>query len=675
MRETKEMQKRLIALIMALMLIFTLGCASACSDMVEEEEVLTEVLENSEIRAQDDFYGYVNKDILLNAPIDYKYGSYSDTQMSVKRTEEFLDEMIEEIAESDTKYEEGTCEWAVQKMYNQALEYLSDDSVKASHTEELDEVVDCIINAKSVKELENYVVANTKTYGLSQLFSIQPDMNYLNTDEYSLYISTPDNCMGVDYEEIFDNKNMAFGIQNNSVITLRALGYDDEYVQEKSRKVAYLAIDIANNMDYEIYNTNDRMQFMEFISKDELKEIFAEVDYETLEAALGLWGMEYDGLYTYNARAVRYLQNVLTDEHLEELKVIELFFVFSNYADELNGGKRDVSVFTVTNTKPVKKQAVKMVKDNLTSELSYLYTNRVYTDAEEKYVCELVEDIKNEYKEVIGEAEWLTVDTRNKLKRKIDGMILITPDYERKRENRSNVTFGKDYFETGKLCMESEWNEVFEDPFGQRDKKVPSMSMQTVNACYSPDNVITLTAAILQGTIYDEKAGYFQNLGGIGSTLAHEIGHAFDDTGMKWDENGNYNPTNINGKDREALEERNLKAIEYFETAFTVFDVYHVDGAKSLGENFADLSAVEICLRMCVSDDDKREFLESYALTWGTVSDVSETIEGMMNDPHSPETIRVNAVIATCEDFYSLYDVKEGDGMYIEPERRISRWF
>ena len=44
------------------------------------------------------------------------------------------------------------------------------------------------------------------------------------------------------------------------------------------------------------------------------------------------------------------------------------------------------------------------------------------------------------------------------------------------------------------------------------------------------------------------------------------------------------------------------------------------------------------------------------------------------NDPHAPDKIRVNGVLSNFSDFYDVYDVKEGDGLYIAPEKRVSIW-
>jgi hypothetical protein len=66
------------------------------------------------------------------------------------------------------------------------------------------------------------------------------------------------------------------------------------------------------------------------------------------------------------------------------------------------------------------------------------------------------------------------------------------------------------------------------------------MTPQTVNAYYNPPmNEIVFPAAILQPPFFDAAADNAINYGAIGAVIGHEISHAFDDQGSKYDGVGN----------------------------------------------------------------------------------------------------------------------------------------
>lgn len=46
----------------------------------------------------------------------------------------------------------------------------------------------------------------------------------------------------------------------------------------------------------------------------------------------------------------------------------------------------------------------------------------------------------------------------------------------------------------------------------------------------------------------------------------------------------------------------------------------------------------------------------------------------LANDVHAPSKIRVNRVLSNFDIFINHYGIKEGDGMYIPPEKRINFW-
>lgn len=46
----------------------------------------------------------------------------------------------------------------------------------------------------------------------------------------------------------------------------------------------------------------------------------------------------------------------------------------------------------------------------------------------------------------------------------------------------------------------------------------------------------------------------------------------------------------------------------------------------------------------------------------------------LLSDTHSPNKVRVNAVLSLMDKFYEVYDIKEGDKMYVAPLDRVGLW-
>ena len=132
-------------------------------------------------------------------------------------------------------------------------------------------------------------------------------------------------------------------------------------------------------------------------------------------------------------------------------------------------------------------------------------------------------------------------------------------------------------------------------------------------------------------------------------------------------------PERICDADRSELESR-LKKIEEYYSGFTVMDIYHVDGVKTSGENYADIGSME-CLMKAVTTPEQRERLfENYATIWCEMRSDEALLEQIERDEHSPAMARVNALLSSLPEFYEVYDVKPGDGMYVDSQNRVSRW-
>jgi putative endopeptidase len=232
------------------------------------------------------------------------------------------------------------------------------------------------------------------------------------------------------------------------------------------------------------------------------------------------------------------------------------------------------------------------------------------------------------------------------------------------------------------------WN--FRDNLDKIDEPVDrtewGMSPQTVNAYFNPfNNEIVFPAAILQPPFYDYKADEAVNYGGIGAVIGHEISHAFDDSGSRFDANGNL----VNwwtDKDLENFTERGDKlAAQYSNIA--VLDSVYINGKFTLGENIGDLGGVLGAydgLQRFYKENGRPDNIDGFTpeqrffMSWATVWRTKSREEALRNqvktDPHSPGMVRATQPLLNVDAFYEAFDIKEGDPMYLAPEERVRIW-
>ena len=70
---------------------------------------------------------------------------------------------------------------------------------------------------------------------------------------------------------------------------------------------------------------------------------------------------------------------------------------------------------------------------------------------------------------------------------------------------------------------------------------------------------------------------------------------------------------------------------------------------------------------------DQRLFM-GWAQIWRSKTRESQAIVWLKSDPHSPNRFRTDGTLANQPAFYSAFGVKEGDRMYLPPERRVIIW-
>ena len=621
----------------------------------------TQTKESEDIRPQDDFFGYVNAKVLREADIDPKYGfgAFDDCK---KITDQKLFEIIDEI--KGEAVHTSTDAEMIADYYDRIVSYDAASSDADKDFENVRKEIEGVSNKQEYMEL---LGKYQRLYGISPVLCFGITDGQVRADEYSFFFSGVRSIFEKNNKDIAESLEGRTGVRDHVKEVLVGLGTDKKEAEKTADDFARFAVDIAyksKDMKFEFYNA-------EKVDAKEMEKL--KFDIKSFEK-----GMQIENPYGYwlinEKDQFAYIAEKLDDKNnLDEFKTWLLIEYIDSYNRFLSDKYKNLKATYSEDTENMDMQAKVRIISDLPDNIGRLYSEKCYPQSRDAKVKEMCESIKDSYRELIGKADWLTEDGRTKLLNKLEAIEFTTGgNYSEKLIDTDNL-IGKDSYDTYKNIQNfktENYKELIKRP---RPKMGSTMQPQTVNACYWVDNMVVMTAAITEGAFFDENNSEFSNLGRLGMVIAHEVGHAFDSNCINWDDKGNYNPQWLNETDRQALKERAGMCIDYY-NAYTIMDVYHVDGVQTLGENYADIGAIECISNIAKEKKDYIEMYEGFAEIWRGIKSDTEAIAALHTDEHSPGPVRVNAPLSSCEKFYEVYDVKEGDGMYVAPEKRVERW-
>ena len=156
--------------------------------------------------------------------------------------------------------------------------------------------------------------------------------------------------------------------------------------------------------------------------------------------------------------------------------------------------------------------------------------------------------------------------------------------------------------------------------------------------------------------------------------IGHEITHAFDNKGAKYDKNGRA-ANWWTDEDYAAFQSRAEKLVDYYD-GFIPCEGVQYSGQQVLREAIPDLGSMKCMLSIAAQKEnfDYDAFFRQWAKVMRDKSSREMVMEKALYDSHPLEYIRINATLAQFEEFVDFYGIKEGDGMYIEPKDRLEIW-
>lgn len=660
----------IVAATMILPIVMT-GCgAVTVPEVTGSEETAAEL---GPADPKEDFYRYVNEERFKTA--EFEYGT---TSVEMAFNQDLIDDQIEAIIDdvvAGNGYAAGSEEEVIKNAYNLYLAYDFDNEEIPA---DLMQVLDEIQNASTVDELMMVDAKLVRDYGLSGFLLVSPDTDPFDPTRRVLRISQVQGILNTSFTQMRDRRFAVDSVKEDAAVILSTRGYDKETADQIGTELAQIAINVYSKTNMDIAEDPMAFKFDKIYTKDQVKDIFSNVDIDAYLTTIGYDASKVNEFVLCDEAQLRALNACYTEENLNALKASEFGDVYGMYSRYIAPHYAELASVVGRSYLSEHDQAIGEVSSVFSAETDPLYVEKHYSAETDKALRDMCDDIRDSYRTLISNADWLSQATRDELLRKLENIVYVTGTNLERHDNAKFKDLAKatnyyDYFLAYKRISMADEIKSLSEPVSRLDIQMP---MQIFNACYDPFlNNINITVAITNAPFFDANADYYTNLGGLGMVLAHEMGHAFDSNCILFNSKGEYDPSWISDADMETLLARNEKAVTYFEDNFIVFGIYHVDGEQTLGENYADLGAMECITAITKNQADREKLFESYATIWAEVCSDESIVNQIAYDSHSPAYVRVNAILSTTQAFYETYGVEEGDGMYIAPENRISRWY
>ena len=293
----------------------------------------------------------------------------------------------------------------------------------------------------------------------------------------------------------------------------------------------------------------------------------------------------------------------------------------------------------------------------------------------------LCDDITAYYREMLESSTWLDVRTRRKAVSKLNSLhveLLVPSDY-------SDVLH-VDYIsaEDGGTMMENICRYMKarrEFLFREHAWNDPSVQWSLTNLWYSSQFYLRET-----NTYYLPLPCYIGNeamkddslealLAYVGFSIAHEISHGFDFGGSFFNGRGDYEEWWTSGDMAEFII-RILRLADYLGGYEYIPGLAEEDGSILVDEGLADLTAMKCMMRIASETPgfDYAYFFRCFAEYFSLVGSRLGFLYILQGDEHPIGRARINLILSLIDEFYTTFDVHEGDAMYVAPEDRPYVW-
>jgi len=638
-----------------------------------------------------DFYRYACGGWIDRNPLTGEYARYGSFDKLAEDNREQLKELITTIAKK--KHEKNSIKQKIGDLYNLGMDT---KTIEKQGAEPLQEELKAIAALTSKEQLPE-IMANMCLTGCNPFFGIFGEAD-------------PENS----------SMNMAWIWQ-----TGLGIGDRDYYLEEESKPIreAYTALmekmftlsgyakligKEGNELKLaqDVLNLETEMAKI-FMCKEDLRDPYKTYNPKTIaELKTLLPNFSFDNYLTplqlnnldkVNVGQLEYLtglNKVLYNTDLETIKTYLAWNIINEAASLLSenfvNANFDFYGKTLSGKEEIRprwKRVVSVVDGSLGEAVGQMYVEKYFPAEAKERMLNLVKNLRLAMADRISDLTWMSEETKTKAIDKLNAMIVKIGYPDTWRDYSALEIDPSLSYYANVMRAERFENEYQLSKIGKPvDPMVWLMTPQTVNAYYNPTtNEICFPAGILQPPFFDTKADDAVNYGAIGVVIGHEMTHGFDDQGRNYDKTGNLSNWWTDA-DATKFEERSQILVKHFNQIEVLPGIF-ANGVFTLGENIADNGGVNISYLALQKAKEQgkingimdgftpeQRFFIAYANVWaGSIRD-EEIARRTKEDPHSLGKWRVNGTLPHCDTFIEAFNIKEGNPMWLSPEKRASIW-
>ncbi|WP_291292188.1 M13-type metalloendopeptidase [Enterococcus sp.] len=625
---------------------------------------------------KDDFYDYVNGDWLESAVIPADKPATGGFQDLVDGIEQLMMAEFKNMAADPLATPKGKMKDAV-AFYRLASDFTTRDESAGQEVLPILAKIEALASYDELNaQLPAFILDGIQ---LPFAFDIDSDMKNAKMNTLLAYPPAtilPDKTYYTDHPQAEELLQVFF---DNAVALLRKLGKSqseaESLVEQTLAFDKLIAPHVRSAEENADYSKNYNPQSLETFAQHS-----AQLDFKkTLTALLKA---EPEELIVTEPEYFAAFDIIVSPTHFDLLKswmIVNQSLRYTGYlSEELRqlGGAYNRHLSGVDEAMPKEKAAYYLTIGQFSQVVGAYYGRKYFGEKAKNDVKHMVETMIGVYQDRLTNNTWLSEQTKQKAIVKLNklGIHVGYPDkipaiYDQLQTD-PDASLLQNALRFGRIFREDLFSK-WQTPV---DRDEWEMSAATVNAYYHPfKNVIVFPAAILQAPFYSLSQSASANYGGIGAVIAHEISHAFDNNGAKFDEFGNLNNW-WTAEDLAHFETLAQEMINEFDGLS--FAGGTVNGTLTVSENIADAGGLSCALEAAEKEADVslEDFFINWAKIWRTKAKEQYQQLLLAVDVHGPAKLRANIQLQNIDSFFTTFDIKPGDGMYRAPEDRVRIW-